>query len=161
VRMIWPVAGRGRPRKRHVPDILSMAAEDMLAAARWQNISWRTGTKGKLKARFAAVRVRIADLPSALMRLPAVKGGKDRADTVADVIRRASAHQLRERIRALRRLSLEDADVDYLKERLFLLFKGYAKAALALEPGQKLYRAVKRNEKPTRVEQISYPPANV
>jgi SRSO17 transposase len=36
VRMIWPVAGRGRPRKRHVPDILSMAAEDMLAIkARW------------------------------------------------------------------------------------------------------------------------------
>src|SRR6202521_3829937 len=63
VQMIWPVAGRGRPRKRHVPDILSMAAEDMLADARWQNISWRTGTKGKLKARFAAVRVRTADGP--------------------------------------------------------------------------------------------------
>src|SRR5262245_63054330 len=30
VQMIWP-AGRGRPRQRHVPDILSMAAEDMLA----------------------------------------------------------------------------------------------------------------------------------
>jgi SRSO17 transposase len=68
VRMIWPVAGRGRPRKRHVPDILSMAAEDMLAAARWQNISWRTGTKGKLKARFAAVRVRIADGPPQRIR---------------------------------------------------------------------------------------------
>ena len=40
-----------------------MAAEDMLADARWQNISWRTGTKGKLKARFAAVRVRTADGP--------------------------------------------------------------------------------------------------
>src|SRR5262245_29345902 len=26
--------------------------------AKWQNISWRTGTKGKLRARFAAVRVR-------------------------------------------------------------------------------------------------------
>src|SRR5712691_11121123 len=63
VQMIWPVAGRGRPRKRHVPDILSKAAEDMLADAPWQNISWRTGTKGKLKARFAAVRVRIADRP--------------------------------------------------------------------------------------------------
>src|SRR5882672_2697806 len=63
VQMIWPVAGRGRPRKRHVPDILSKAAEDMLADAPWQNISWRTGTKGKLKARFAAVRVRIADGP--------------------------------------------------------------------------------------------------
>jgi hypothetical protein len=61
VEMIWPVAGRGRPRKRHVPDILSMAADDMLANATWQNISWRTGTKGKLKARFAAVRVRMAD----------------------------------------------------------------------------------------------------
>src|SRR5262249_5954876 len=61
VRMIWPAAGRGRPRQRHVPDILSMAAEDMLADARWQNISWRTGTKGKLKARLAAVRVRVAD----------------------------------------------------------------------------------------------------
>src|SRR5262249_45054819 len=63
VQMIWPVAGRGRPRQRHVPDIVSMAAEDMLADATWQDISWRTGTKGKLKARFAAVRVRVADGP--------------------------------------------------------------------------------------------------
>src|SRR5262249_21338970 len=68
VQMIWPVAGRGRPRQRHVPDILSMAAEDMLADARWQDISWRTGTKGKLKARFAAVRVRVADGPSQRIR---------------------------------------------------------------------------------------------
>jgi hypothetical protein len=30
VRMIWPVAKRGRPRQRHVPDILSVPAEDML-----------------------------------------------------------------------------------------------------------------------------------
>jgi SRSO17 transposase len=63
VQMIWPAARRGRPRKRHLPDILSMAAEEMLADATWQNISWRTGTKGKLKARFAAVRVRVADGP--------------------------------------------------------------------------------------------------
>src|SRR5205807_975451 len=55
VRMIWPVARRGRPRQRHVPDILSIPAEDMLANAKWRTISWRTGTKGKLKARFAAV----------------------------------------------------------------------------------------------------------
>jgi SRSO17 transposase len=64
VRMIWPVAGRGRPRKRSIPDVLSKAAEDMLATAKWQVISWRTGTKGKLKARFAAVRVRVADGPT-------------------------------------------------------------------------------------------------
>ena len=63
VKLIWPVATRGRPRKRHIPDILSMPAEDMLADAKWQTLSWRNGTKGKLEARFAAVRVRTADGP--------------------------------------------------------------------------------------------------
>jgi SRSO17 transposase len=68
VRMIWPVAKRGRPRQRHVPDILSIPVEDMLANAKWRTISWRTGTKGKLKARFAAVRVRVADGPPQRIR---------------------------------------------------------------------------------------------
>ena len=68
VRLIWPVAKRGRPRRRHIPDILSMPAEDMLADAKWQTVSWRTGTKGKLKARFAAVRVRTADGPPQRIR---------------------------------------------------------------------------------------------
>src|ERR1700739_1952163 len=68
VRMIWPVAKRGRPRQRHVPDILSITAEDMLVNAKWHTISWRTGTKGKLKARFAAVRVRVADGPPQRIR---------------------------------------------------------------------------------------------
>jgi SRSO17 transposase len=45
-----------------------MAAEDMLAETKWQSISWRTGTKGKLKARFAAVRVRTADGPAQRIR---------------------------------------------------------------------------------------------
>jgi hypothetical protein len=35
----------------------------MLAGAKWRTVSWRSGTKGRLKARFAAVRVRIADGP--------------------------------------------------------------------------------------------------
>jgi len=35
----------------------------MLANSKWQNVSWRNGTKGRLKARFAAVRVRTADGP--------------------------------------------------------------------------------------------------
>jgi SRSO17 transposase len=35
----------------------------MLANAKWQNVSWRNGTKGRLEARFAAVRVRTADGP--------------------------------------------------------------------------------------------------
>ncbi len=68
VRMIRPVAKRGRPRKRYVPDILSIPAEDMLANSKWHTISWRIGTKGKLKARFAAVRVRVADGPPRWIR---------------------------------------------------------------------------------------------
>src|SRR5262249_59073317 len=62
IRLVTPPGRprRGRPRAR-IPDTLSVAAEDVLAMAKWQNISWRTGTKGKLRARFAAVRVRVAD----------------------------------------------------------------------------------------------------
>jgi SRSO17 transposase len=68
VQLIWPVAVRGRPRQRHIPDHLSMAAEDMLADAKWRNVSWRNGTKGKLRARFAAVRIRTADGPPQRIR---------------------------------------------------------------------------------------------
>jgi SRSO17 transposase len=61
VQLIFPVAGRGRPRLRHVPDVRSLAAQAMLEGARWRQVSWRRGTKGRLVARFAAMRVRIAD----------------------------------------------------------------------------------------------------
>jgi SRSO17 transposase len=61
VELLFPVAGRGRPRKRHVPNILSKSAEEMLANEKWRVVAWRKGTKGRLKARFAALRVRVAD----------------------------------------------------------------------------------------------------
>lgn len=64
VAMIFPVAGRGRPRQRHIPDVKSVTAQAMLEGARWQKVSWRKGTKGRLEARFAAVRVRVADGPT-------------------------------------------------------------------------------------------------
>jgi SRSO17 transposase len=63
VKLIFPVAGRGRPRQRHIPDILSRPAEEMLVVARWRSVSWRQGTRSALKAHFAAVRVRVADGP--------------------------------------------------------------------------------------------------
>ncbi len=68
VALIFPVAGRGRPRRRHIPDSKSIAAEAMLAGARWRSVSWRRGTKGRLSARFAAVRVRVADGPPQRIR---------------------------------------------------------------------------------------------
>ena len=63
VAMVFPVAGRGRPRKRHIPDVASISAQAMLEEAPWRMLSWRRGTKGRLQARFAAKRVRIADGP--------------------------------------------------------------------------------------------------
>jgi SRSO17 transposase len=61
VELIFPVSGHGRPRKHPIPDILSVAAETILTRARWKKLSWRRGTKGRLTARFAALRIRIAD----------------------------------------------------------------------------------------------------
>ncbi|WP_246252835.1 IS701 family transposase, partial [Allomesorhizobium camelthorni] len=63
VSLIFPVAGRGRPRKKPIPDTLSIPAEAMLADATWESLSWRNGTKGPLQASFAAARIRIADGP--------------------------------------------------------------------------------------------------
>lgn len=68
VAMIFPVAGRGRPRQRHIPDVRSITAQAMLETAQWRTISWRRGTKGCLSARFAAVRVRVADGPPQRIR---------------------------------------------------------------------------------------------
>lgn len=68
VSLIFPVAGRGRPRQRHIPDQKSLPAETMLADAAWRSVSWRRGTKGRLSARFAALRVRIADGPPQRIR---------------------------------------------------------------------------------------------
>lgn len=63
VAMIFPVSGRGRPRQRHIPDAESLTAQAMLEGAKWQKVSWRKATRGRLEARFAAVRVRVADGP--------------------------------------------------------------------------------------------------
>ena len=68
VAMVFPVSRRGRPRQRHIPDVKSVAAQAMLETARWQKISWRSGTKGRLSARFAAMRVRVADGPPQRIR---------------------------------------------------------------------------------------------
>jgi len=61
VQLFFPVAGRGRPRVRQAPDVKSRAAHTMPEDAKWRQVSWRKGTKGRLTARLAAVRVRIAD----------------------------------------------------------------------------------------------------
>jgi SRSO17 transposase len=51
----------GRTRRHPVCSVASTPAEAMLARARWRRLSWRTGTKGPLSARFAAARIVVAD----------------------------------------------------------------------------------------------------
>jgi SRSO17 transposase len=64
VHLVAALTKRGRPRKTLIPDVEAVAAEAMLADARWHQIIWRHGTKGPLRARFAALRVRVADGPA-------------------------------------------------------------------------------------------------
>jgi SRSO17 transposase len=56
-------AGRGKPRQHAVPSEDARSAADLLAGGRWRRIAWRQGSKGPLAARFAALRVRVADGP--------------------------------------------------------------------------------------------------
>jgi SRSO17 transposase len=57
----------GRPRKHPVPSAPSVGAAELIEGRpeAFRTISWRTGTKGPLKAAFAACRVRVADGPVA------------------------------------------------------------------------------------------------
>jgi len=59
--LAWPERTAGRPRQHPVPATPAVEAETMLAGAAWRPISWRRGTKGSLRAEFAALRVRPAD----------------------------------------------------------------------------------------------------
>ncbi len=68
VAMIFSVAGRGRPRRNAIPNARSISAKAMLETAKWRKVSWRRGTQGPLAARFAAVRVRVADGPPQRIR---------------------------------------------------------------------------------------------
>ena len=54
----------GRPARHPVANQPPQTAAAMLQTQRWRRISWRNGTKGPLSARFAAVRVRVADGPT-------------------------------------------------------------------------------------------------
>jgi SRSO17 transposase len=68
VQMVASTTTRGRPRKTLVPDAEAVPAEAMLAKTSWCRITWRRGTKGPLRAKFAAVRVRVADGPAVQLR---------------------------------------------------------------------------------------------
>ncbi|WP_133239402.1 hypothetical protein [Microvirga sp. KLBC 81] len=59
--MVASTTTRGWPRKTLIPNADSISAETVLAKMSWRRIAWQRRTKGALQARFAAVRVRVAD----------------------------------------------------------------------------------------------------
>ena len=61
VTLLHPRANKGRPRQHAVPSEVARGAPDVLAGCHWRRVAWRQSTKGMLSARFAAVRVRVAD----------------------------------------------------------------------------------------------------
>lgn len=59
-----PANAHGRPAKHPVPSVKACQARrliDGLGSRGWRKVRWRRGSKGMLAARFAAVRVRLAD----------------------------------------------------------------------------------------------------
>jgi len=68
--------GRGRPptllrRDNHHQPISVKQLAESLAASSWENVSWREGTKQRLRSRFAALRVRVAHRDYWRSELPA------------------------------------------------------------------------------------------
>lgn len=59
VQLVRP-AGRAR---KLVPDQEPRPVEQVLAGLPWRHVTWRQGTKGALRARFAAMRIRVGDGP--------------------------------------------------------------------------------------------------
>jgi hypothetical protein len=70
----------------------------------------------------------------------------------------APINQLRDRVAAIKRISLENTDIDFLKQRLTLLFRGYALSAPVLGREQVLYRGVLWPERPMQLRQLWHPP---
>lgn len=64
VAMIPPPPARRRSSQPLVPATDAVSAEALLEGRRWRTLTWRQGTKGPLKAAFAARRVRVADGPA-------------------------------------------------------------------------------------------------
>jgi hypothetical protein len=65
---------------------------------------------------------------------------------------------LRDRIRAVRKIDLCEADIDFLKGRLELLTVGYVVSSPVLMPGQIIFRGRVVKTKPDDVRELSYPP---
>ncbi len=73
----------------------------------------------------------------------------------------ATPQEIDEAINRLQKVHLRRADIDELKDSLFILFKGYVHQSPTLKPGQLIYRGVRWDEKPHNIDQLSYRPSKL
>lgn len=71
-----------------------------------------------------------------------------------------SLYEVKKRIKAIRKINLQEVDIDFLKNRLELFYKGYALASPFLMPDQVLYRGRKISGKPSKTIELGYRPAS-
>ena len=64
VEMVAPPPARRPSRQPLIPATEAVSAEMMLQGQRWRTLTWRRGTRGALKAAFAACRIRVAGGPA-------------------------------------------------------------------------------------------------
>jgi hypothetical protein len=72
-----------------------------------------------------------------------------------------SLYDVKKRIKSIRKINLQNADIDFLKSRLELFFKGYVLSSPVLMPDQVLYRGRIISRKPQKTFEIGYPPAKL
>lgn len=71
---------------------------------------------------------------------------------------RLTVPELRKRIRKLKLLDLEKADLDYIKSQLLPIGNCYMHKCPIVGIGELVFRAVAWREKPSQKEQLGYPP---
>jgi hypothetical protein len=68
-----------------------------------------------------------------------------------------SDREVQQQIAALHQLDLKNCDVDFLKDQLTPLMRGFRIKSPALDRGLKIYRGVPWDAAPCNVRQIGYP----
>jgi hypothetical protein len=69
-----------------------------------------------------------------------------------------SPHELEKHILNVSAIDLRKTEIDFLKDKLEVFFRGYRISSPVLSVGQILYRGVKWQSKPSCLHQVSYPP---
>lgn len=69
-----------------------------------------------------------------------------------------SVEEIKQRIQEIKELDLSILDIDEIKNKLTLLFTGYALSTPIIRSGLELYRGIPYNQKPKSFSYLSYPP---